>query len=100
MVSALLKKISVMVEDVEFTRGASFCLNLHPKTQVKCYHLLGAMPGMGIFALWSTEQNWVEVMQEQDEISALESKTTQTDHKIQSILLMYCGVKKTHSLLE
>lgn len=57
VVSALLKKISVMVEDVGFTRGASFCLNLHPKTQVKCYHLLGAMPGMGIFALWSTEQN-------------------------------------------
>lgn len=41
---------------------------------------------MGIIALWNTEQNWVEVIQEQDGISALESKTTQIDQEIQSIL--------------
>lgn len=41
---------------------------------------------MGIIVLWNTEQNWVEVMQEQDGINALESKTTQIDQEMQSIL--------------
>lgn len=31
----------------DFSEKAAFCLNLHPKIQVKCYHLLGKMPGKG-----------------------------------------------------
>lgn len=43
-------------------------------------------------ALWGTEQNWVEVIQEQDEIHALESKTTRIDNKKHRAYCLYIVV--------
>lgn len=40
-----------MVEGVGFFRKAILALSLHPKIQVKCYHLLGVIPRVGIRAL-------------------------------------------------
>lgn len=31
----------------DFSEKTAFCLKPHPKVQVKCYHLLGAVPGNG-----------------------------------------------------
>lgn len=48
--------------------------------------------GMGIVALWGTEQNWVEVIQDQGGINALEGKTTQIYHKSYRVYCSYIVV--------